>query len=177
MYEFFQGWRRKAGVVTLVVALASIGIWLRSLVISDYVAIGQHHSLFTTTQGIGWQEIEIRDGVRFSSSWEWDTYLSRDTPLRPDDWRDMSWNLSDADVFQAAVSHQWKWLGFTSIASPWIAPPDPPPFNTTGPWVLGKVSYIICPHWFCTLTITLLSAYLILWKPGKRPPTASQTHA
>ena len=30
MGEFFKGWRRKAGVVTLVMALAFLGVWARS---------------------------------------------------------------------------------------------------------------------------------------------------
>jgi len=35
MKEFFQGWRRKIGVVTLVMALVFMAGWVRSLVVED----------------------------------------------------------------------------------------------------------------------------------------------
>ena len=35
MREFFMGWRRKAGVVTLMMACAACGLWLRSKTFSD----------------------------------------------------------------------------------------------------------------------------------------------
>jgi hypothetical protein len=37
MQRFFHGWRRKMGVVTLVVALAVMGMWVRSFVVGDLV--------------------------------------------------------------------------------------------------------------------------------------------
>lgn len=41
MKEFFHGWRRRAGVVTLVMALALFGLWGRSLCIVDVVSVLQ----------------------------------------------------------------------------------------------------------------------------------------
>ena len=37
MREFFRGWRRKVGVVTLVVALTLMAMWLRSYLFNDEV--------------------------------------------------------------------------------------------------------------------------------------------
>ena len=43
MREFFRGWRRKTGCVTLVMACALIGAWLRSYVICDEIQISDDH--------------------------------------------------------------------------------------------------------------------------------------
>jgi hypothetical protein len=37
MHTFFHGWRRKAGVATLLLALALIGGWIRSFQIFDEI--------------------------------------------------------------------------------------------------------------------------------------------
>ena len=37
MGEFFQGWRRKTGCVTLVIALTFTALWVRSMTTLDYV--------------------------------------------------------------------------------------------------------------------------------------------
>ncbi|HEY4263043.1 MAG TPA: hypothetical protein VGM98_22975 [Schlesneria sp.] len=39
MRTFFYGWRRKAGVVTLVMALAFMGLWMRSRASDDELAV------------------------------------------------------------------------------------------------------------------------------------------
>lgn len=39
MWSFFHGWRRKAGVVTLVMALAMAAAWVRSCVVDDLIQI------------------------------------------------------------------------------------------------------------------------------------------
>ena len=43
MREFFRGWRRKAGCISLVMALALMGVWIRSLSVMDLaiIAFGQ----------------------------------------------------------------------------------------------------------------------------------------
>jgi hypothetical protein len=38
MHTFFHGWRRKAGLVSLVMALAMFGLWMRSMVHYDFFA-------------------------------------------------------------------------------------------------------------------------------------------
>ena len=46
MGEFFKGWRRKIGVMTLVAALAAMGLWLRSNLCLDVLwveGLGQYH--------------------------------------------------------------------------------------------------------------------------------------
>ena len=54
MREFFRGWRRKAGCVTLVMALVFMAGWIRRLLISDILLIGvavDSDTLLTSTEG------------------------------------------------------------------------------------------------------------------------------
>jgi hypothetical protein len=39
MHAFFHGWRRKVGAITLVMALAMMGVWIRSLTIRDVIQL------------------------------------------------------------------------------------------------------------------------------------------
>jgi len=41
MGEFFKGWRRKAGCVTLVMACVFMAIWLRTFAATDTIIVGQ----------------------------------------------------------------------------------------------------------------------------------------
>ncbi len=45
MGEFFRGWRRKAGLVTLAMALLLMAGWLRSYVIQDVLSINENRTL------------------------------------------------------------------------------------------------------------------------------------
>jgi|GEM_PF-3554606 len=50
MREFFRSWKRKVGVATLMVALAAIGMWLRSQVIEESAGLvlsGRKFSFFS----------------------------------------------------------------------------------------------------------------------------------
>jgi hypothetical protein len=66
MREFFRGWRRKAGVVSLVMALALAGIWVRGLVAPKSVKfqIGQRiHWLTTNTGRLIWESADKVNGM------------------------------------------------------------------------------------------------------------------
>ncbi len=60
MGNFFKPWRRKIGVVTLLMALVSAGGWVRSLTITDAMSFGQpnaHHVMISTNAEIRWAKI------------------------------------------------------------------------------------------------------------------------
>lgn len=40
MHTLFHGWRRKAGVATLVMACVLSGFWVRSLIFADIISVG-----------------------------------------------------------------------------------------------------------------------------------------
>jgi hypothetical protein len=72
MREFFHGWRRKTGVVTLVMACVVAGIWVRSEVTIDVVwfKVGRHQYCVHTFPGqmYCWQLKDISmDGASWSS--------------------------------------------------------------------------------------------------------------
>jgi hypothetical protein len=76
MQTFFYGWRRKTGIVTLVMALAVMGVWVRSFVVGDLVdlPLGRY-----TVQCFSWDgrfDFWLRfhkgdtDEVRSTGSWQ-----------------------------------------------------------------------------------------------------------
>ena len=56
MGEFFRGWRRKAGAVALMVALAATGMWFRSQYIEEGAGLffyGRRYAIFSADGEIG----------------------------------------------------------------------------------------------------------------------------
>ena len=53
MGEFFKGWRRKVGVLTLVMACMFMAVWIRSSLVIDKIAndFGGHEKLVEMLQG------------------------------------------------------------------------------------------------------------------------------
>jgi hypothetical protein len=130
MKEFFCGWRRKAGTVTLVMALAVAGIWMRSRVVCDTLQFkfgGRLHDIVSYSNQTS--------GV----SWKFD--LAFPEVL---DWGSIPLNEVDADDIEGTLANYregYRDLGFFE-------------------WHV--------PHWLLVLPLSLLSAYLILWKPRKQ---------
>ncbi len=58
MDTFFHGWRRKAGVVSLVMSLVLVGGWIRSRTGTDRIAIRKYGAateyLVSQESGLGW---------------------------------------------------------------------------------------------------------------------------
>ena len=120
MHTFFHGWRRKAGCVTLVMAIAVGGMWARSLVVMDRVWFCRNAQL---------HHVISFDGVL---SW-WKRPQTPPSPAIPS----LGWSSTTFDELTTVALYQSTWhIQFKTLAIP----------------------------------LTLLSAYLILWKPRKRPP-------
>ena len=68
MREFFQGWSRKAGLVTLVLACIVTGVWLRSRLVVDQIMFSRGNALQILNSDNGvlvWLAIEMTsDEVR-----------------------------------------------------------------------------------------------------------------
>ncbi|HEY4258606.1 MAG TPA: hypothetical protein VGM98_00540 [Schlesneria sp.] len=109
MHEFFRGWRRKAGIVTLVTAGVMFVVWMRSLTTYDAI----HCKL------------------------PWVSSSSEDREYDSDILASFDGMLLNRRVFSA-----------------------PEGFRDEDIWAI--------PHWSIVLPLTLLSAYLLLWKPRKR---------
>jgi hypothetical protein len=152
MREFFRGWRRKAGLVTLVMACLVNVAWMRSQFGRDAYAIrrGNDYQVIATSRvGVLWNHKVVPENTQviYDPGWEYSTYSENEPP----DFR------LHIDVYQ--VDWRWRLCGF-----------DFGEYRTKG---INR--YWVIPYWSISLPFTLLSAYLILWKPRKR--TAASTES
>lgn len=151
MVEFFEGWKRKVGFVTLVMACAlSLG-WVRSLYVTDLIV----PNLWTANSSSNGSLIHAR--YFFSSLTPalplWD--IHRTSEIR--DYSDLfsKWILPDR------VDWRFRACGFgiCDIA------------DDQGLWV----RLMIIPYWSIVIPLTALSAWLLLSKPRSAKPVEKTT--
>jgi len=151
MGDFFKGWRRKMGVMTLVMALVFMAGWVRSLTCYDAV-------------GYRWSNVEQVDFISFQSVlYLWNQYPSAtSTTLRiasnrtyPIHW--YSYRLPKDGLVLSSANLQWNWryFGFGICEN-----------QTTE----DQMQSLAIPYWSIVLPLTLLSAYLLLGKPRVAKP-------
>jgi hypothetical protein len=146
MREFFRGWRRKVGCVSLVMACAVMGMWARSFGKIDQLRVSAF-SVMSIRGTVG----VIRSTHPLPGSQP--TYspfpVSEILNSQPDengnypDW----WGGMD-------VNQRWDLAGFHFGQR---IDPDQQSIIQLG-----------FPHWSLASPLTLLSAYLILWKPRRQ---------
>jgi hypothetical protein len=146
MREFFRGWRRKAGCVALVMACVVTGCSLRARIVCDEFLFGNGHG--AEIRAIGLHRVGIKwtvyedPAVVFSAGWNSHPYAV------------------GGDSFEKVLREhprEWEWRisGFSSGQIRNI--------SSDG----DRLTFQIVPYWFLIIPLTLLSAYLILWKPRK----------
>ncbi|MDB5345600.1 MAG: hypothetical protein JWP89_3977 [Schlesneria sp.] len=138
MREFVRGWRRKVGCLTLAMACLLTAAWVRSFVLHDVVVIPIWNSYTYVVSVNGELALEP-------------TYLDRGgaDPY----WVTLPYN-SDITIFDFLQDDiEWIWRG-AGLA-----------ISKTSP---GHTTDFIIHYAWLTLPLTLLSAYLILWKPKPR---------
>ncbi len=154
MREVFQGWRRKLGGITLLLALVAVGAWCRSLYQVDVVTIecGLSRQMFASTEGrLVWDQRQIqmlgrRGTARFSLTLRIDVSETGDrSRFRYLDnwsikWRRRGWGFDFGEASQLSGAH---------------------------------VNFRAVPYWSIVFALTLLSACLLLWKPRKRGVAAA----
>lgn len=163
MAAFFHGWRRKAGGVTLVMALAAMGLWIRSLRICDTVEI---------STGVACYRIVCRDGqVDCVCCWDSDG---------------RGFAVSNMGQGSGPVS----WISGPELSAPWELIADNPgsfavlrdavdvEIIENGTWLgfrfqksqLGQfsLSQATISHWAIVIPLTVLAACLILVRPSQR---------
>jgi hypothetical protein len=124
MREFFRGWRRKAGVVTLVMACVSMCMWIRGRVFIE-------GALFDT----GNRQCNVV--LNFKGKFYWCRWT------RPDEEENHHW-IHQPVALAAPFQRELDFLK-----------------REQGSW---RLSIPLMPS---ALLLTLLSAYLFLWKPRK----------
>ncbi|MDB5345633.1 MAG: hypothetical protein JWP89_4010 [Schlesneria sp.] len=141
MQTFFHGWRRKMGCVTLVMALACMGAWIRSLATTDIFEFAKETAttdiIYSFDCSIVWIKVHQEWPDVKTSFQEWDTVPRTDYDFFEDD--RITWFFRCCGI---GVGKE--------VAG-------------TNDWPI----YFIVHYSTITLPLTVLSAYLILWKPRK----------
>ena len=149
MSDFFRGWRRRAGCVTLVMACVFAAAWLRSVVsptdiIMAPVTVGQSRcqDVFEISQfeyRFERYEFPLHSGDygQGATSWTHVHFYREICEKKQCDWR---WRACGFDLGEYKVDRDL--------------------------WYRRR--FCVATHQSIVFTLTLLSAYLILWKPRKR---------
>jgi hypothetical protein len=147
MKEFFRGWRRKARCVALVFSVTLTAVWFRSYWIRDEVIFPQSNS------------VHALDSSHGGLQWEWHRpFLGYDCQ------RSIYWTSRQVDKFDDSIplvlsdDTYWSGAGFSYHV---------PQHGTSATWR--------APFWSLVLPLTLVSAYLILWKSRVRQAGAGAT--
>jgi len=156
MGDFFHGWRRKTGCVTLVMACLVTAGWARSFLVTDELTVPgrlfpsckSKILLYSSIRGI---EIERQwsdnEGADFANA----NGALNAYPVTSNDYRK---GRSPFDSWGLTIDETSSLCGF-------VVEVGHLKHN-------GKVLAWVAPYWSLVLPPTLLSAYLILWKPRKR---------
>ena len=148
MREFFRGWRRKAGCVTLVMATVLWAAWVRSLGGLDVTIFNNATTALASmpnTVGL----IIVNDGKSVGTSYFYENPL-----------------------FYEGTEWSWHFCGFGigklkhTVLMAHIANDGTLVHHNIPPVIFAGLYTI--PYWSVVIPLTLLSAYLLLWKPRKR---------
>lgn len=149
MLHFFHGWRRKVGVVALVMACGLASEWIRSQSSGDTLLFHgrrQVHGIGSSRGELSWTTNWLTDGSNrpVFSRITWSSYpiLPRSAGFTPIEDQIDHWRLSG--------------YGFEFYKCHW-----------TG----SKQSAVVCtfPYWAITIPITVVSACLLVSKPRPKP--------
>jgi len=155
MGEFFKGWRRKLGVMTMLLACVLLAAWVRSQITVDVVRLPFQYpksgpvtidSIISRTNSVSWTRTRRVEGSRLTS----------DTGLSYHEWR----SYSNSKYFERDLSKmRWwvHWLGFHV-------------WDLQIPHHEYSEVHVAIPYWSIVLPLTLLSAYLLLVKPRVAQP-------
>ena len=151
MGEFFRGWRRKIGCVTLVMALVFMMTWVRGYYVEDRIEFGEWREsgnrryaveriVYLSHHGISYVANELFDGSWFASTPGW-----RATPIKS--------NGPRGTMMGGGTVWRWALCGFDLC------------YSRVGPDV-HRVRWTV-PYQSIVIPLTLLSSYLLLTKPQK----------
>jgi hypothetical protein len=152
MREFFQGWRRKAGLVTLAMALLALMLWFRSHVITDTISEawpGDDCWVKTSGGQIVWSRSI--------------TSYSGDTGPPPSGGSGLSWRTSRAADLQLPADYQYSWRrSFPGSEFAVASQESRIGHNVIIATIVSRWDLSLL--WF-VLPLTLISAWLLLIKP------------
>lgn len=156
MGEFFKGWRRKVGLVTLAMACVIACLWVRSLGVEDVFLAWTDYadSYYTSRDGsFHWDRISYASGEPMgklnSLGYYRENHLGWETKRLPS----REW----ITAIPRGVEWRRAGLGIQFIVAK---------FTDSSGVPRRRVKWVI-PYAPFAVTLTALSAWLILWKPRK----------
>ena len=153
MREFFRGWRRKLGVVTLVIACGFAIGWARSLHVIDVIIFptGSQTAIAVSTAGYS---IACRVGFDEEGQQGFDVYQLSFSAYKPD----QGYYGPIHPGFEDPVDWRFQWCGFG--------------FGETPQQYRHflRQSFLIIPLYSIVLPLTALSACFLLISPRQSNP-------
>ena len=144
MGEFFRGWNRKSGVVTLLVAVVLMGLWLRSSFLKDFLTVSVGGDRFLSMASF--PESLVLAIIRTS-----DPNIAAQAPA----WGTETVKVDDKSPWDDSET-QWIWrfrpFGYCEVSR------HDQDFD---------VGMFFFPLWSIVIPLTALSTYLLLSKPRK----------
>lgn len=140
MREFFRGWRRKVGCVLLLMALFWAREWTLSYLGGSMINLSRANRIVCLKGCV--TLVMMNSGGDYILPWIRDA--NGDTAVSPGNNWSQEWRRTFAglelgcDLYGAASQE------------------------------VDRARWYRVPHWFIVLPLTLLSAYLMLWKPRNR---------
>ena len=163
MREFFRGWRRKAGLATLGMALLLMAAWMRSIVVTDVIVVPDVIAISTEPATCD-QLMSHRGRVSLFRC-----------PLAFTSFQKLRWETANHSMYfdwleylekEPAEDFVWRWSFGGFVLGEYGAGPDSFSF-----------SFIVVPYWSFVLPLTLLSAWLLLIKPRPAKSAKESSHA
>ena len=158
MPGYFKPWRRKIGVMTLLLACALTLVWMRSNLVRDelticspssWLELNWHDELASLDGSLCWYRYRLdpdHGGIGASSP-----FYFQSTPVT--DYRGSSPRIEDT------LKWQWEWAGFG--------------FGAGGTHLVGMSAKAwMVPYWSLILPLTLISSWLLC---SKSRPTKPQS--
>lgn len=144
MYEFFRGWRRKVGSVSLILACGLMAGWVRSDLKFDAAAININHQMLMIVSAgsrIHLVRITHQKAQPFFSSVSEDLEETGAFTLNPQGSRTF-----DPKMLEDNVNWNWRWGDFEILD-----------FTETD----NSSRWILIPYWIFVFPLTALAALLI----------------
>lgn len=143
MGQYFRGWRRKVGVVTLLFAVLFMAGWIRSKVTSDMLTFQFFENFdcpihcFESSYGCFAYDQIVGSSYPAKVSWESCPIEDRRDPWAPTQNRTWQWNCGlfelgqTADLYLHRYVHIPYWVIVTplTLISIWLLISRPPPIN------------------------------------------------
>jgi len=147
--DFFHGWRRKAGVLTLVMACMCLAVWVRSFAsTNDYFTVWNNHAIYSHDGSVSWNIQYPDDSTPIESENQ-----SENQPMSIL----LGTHIGSPFVLQTNPRLKWRWECCGFVASDTVF------FGS------GMQQYWLS-DWYFISPLALLSAWLLLSKPRTTNP-------